>query len=243
MTFSAHRRDWEDLAELDPMWAVLSEPQRQFARWSAAEFFSTGEDEIADLRFRLLALGLPDTFGAALDFGCGLGRITRALRVCCSEVVGVDVSEGMIRQAQAYTPTCHFVHNPHNDLRIFSSNRFDLAYSRLVLQHQRSAKLITNYVSELVRVIKPAGLAVFQIPCEIDFLHRMQPRRRIYEVLRSIGMPAKSLYSWGLFPIWMTSVPEGDVAYAVQRTGGRVIAVESDDSCPGLKNKLYYATK
>ena len=243
MSFSGHRRDWEDLAELDPMWAVLSEPQRQFGRWNAAEFFSTGEDEVAELRVRLSDLGLPDTFGSALDFGCGLGRITRALRVCCSEVVGVDVSEGMIRQAQAYTPTCDFVHNPHNDLRMFLSNRFDLVFSRRVLQHQRSDKLITSYVAELVRVMKVGGLAIFQIPCHISFLHRLQPRRRIYELLRPMGIRAKSLYGWGFFPICMTSVPEKDVTYAVQGAGGRVLAVEADESGRGFNSKLYYATK
>src|ERR1035437_10543308 len=73
MSLAKHHRDWEDMAALDPMWAVLSEPERRNGGWSPDEFFSTGANETARLRGKLLDLGLPDRFESALDFGCGLG--------------------------------------------------------------------------------------------------------------------------------------------------------------------------
>ena len=45
---SRHVRDWEELAELDPLWAVLSDPRRAGGRWPIAEFFATGEGEVSD---------------------------------------------------------------------------------------------------------------------------------------------------------------------------------------------------
>ncbi len=243
MSLAEHRRDWDDLSALDPMWAVLSEPERQFDRWSPDEFFSTGADEVARLRGRLLALGCPDTFGSALDFGCGLGRLTRALTACCGEVIGVDISEQMISRARSLTPACQFVHNPYYDLRIFPPNRFDLVYTCRVLQHQRSAKLILEHVSELIRVVKPGGIAAFQIPCNVPYMHRLQPRRRVYELLRGMGLPARFLYRLNLVPMCMTSASVKSVVSAVEKSGGRVLSVNADDSCPGVESKFYYATK
>ena len=43
------------------------------------EFFRTGEIEAAEVVSDARALGVPRRFGAALDFGCGVGRITQAL--------------------------------------------------------------------------------------------------------------------------------------------------------------------
>src|SRR5271165_2090401 len=244
MSLTGHRRDWEDLAVLDPMWAVLSEPQHQFGKWSPDEFFSTGADEIGRLRERLLALGYPDKFKSALDFGCGLGRLTRALTACCHEVIGVDISEQMINRARSFTPACQFVHNPYYDLHILPSNRFDLVYTGRVLQHQSSTKVILDHVSELIRVVKPGGVVAFQIPSNIPHIHRVQPRRRVYELLRGIGLPNSFLYAIKLIPIRMTSASVKSVTSAVVESGGRVLSVDADDSCPaGVDSKFYYATK
>ena len=243
MSLASHHRDWEDMAALDPMWAVLSEPERRNGRWSPEEFFSTGADETARLRGKLLGLGLPDRFESALDFGCGLGRVTRALTVCCREVIGVDISQEMVAKAELFTPTCQFIHNPNYDLRIFSSDRFDLVYSSRVLQHQRSTKLILNHISEFIRVLRPGGIAAFQVPCHIPYLHRIQPRRRMYELLRGIGLPSRPLYRIRLTPMCMTSASVEDVTRVIKNAGGRVLSADVDDSCLGVSSKFYCATK
>src|SRR5271166_1926207 len=172
-----------DLAQIDAIESILSDFSRQFGSGHLEEFFASAADEMGELKQLVARVGFAEPFDAALDFGCGLGRLTRAMKSFCREVVGVDISEEMVRQAQLLNPNCQFVHNPYNDLRVFSSGRFDLVYSFQVLQHQRSAALIRNYVSEFIRVLKPGGLALFQVPYRISFLHRLQPRRRMFQIL------------------------------------------------------------
>src|SRR5687767_8439812 len=72
-------REWDELAELDPYWAICTAPDKRFGRWDREEFFATGEREVAEVLATAAELGLPRRHGAALDFGCGLGRLTRAL--------------------------------------------------------------------------------------------------------------------------------------------------------------------
>lgn len=90
------KQNWEDLATLDPLWAILSDPHRRFGQWDASEFFASGEVEVGRLLQRVAMLGLPANRKRALDFGCGVGRLTRAMSRVFEECYGVDISEGMI---------------------------------------------------------------------------------------------------------------------------------------------------
>ena len=69
--------EWDALARLDPLWAILSRPDRRGGGWSLDAFFATGDDEVESVLARREAQ--PDRFGVALDFGCGVGRLARAL--------------------------------------------------------------------------------------------------------------------------------------------------------------------
>jgi hypothetical protein len=73
------RQDWDDLAELDPYWAVLSDRERRFARWNKEEFFATGEHAVEAVMREAQGLRIPEGKASALDFGCGLGRLSRPL--------------------------------------------------------------------------------------------------------------------------------------------------------------------
>ena len=67
-----HQRDWEDLGDLDPCWAILAYPERRFGRWDLDEFFRSGEVEIGRLTADMQRLGYPVNRQRALDFGCGV---------------------------------------------------------------------------------------------------------------------------------------------------------------------------
>src|SRR5438552_7766580 len=112
MLLDKHRRDWNELGELDPFWAVLSDPTRQFGRWESKEFFETGEAEIEQLLSMAKRLGYPASRTRALDFGCGVGRLTRPLAAYFQDCTGVDISSSMAAKARELSRSffnCSFI--------------------------------------------------------------------------------------------------------------------------------------
>src|SRR5690242_3397514 len=101
MSLGELQRTWNALAAKDAMWAVLTGPVGGSRRWDAAEFFRTGVDEIRLILDRVAAAGLTPRRTRALDFGCGVGRLTQALAAQFDHADGVDISTEMVEQARA----------------------------------------------------------------------------------------------------------------------------------------------
>jgi ubiquinone/menaquinone biosynthesis C-methylase UbiE len=251
MKISNQERDWNELAELDPYWAILTSPGTRFGAWDSEEFFATGAAEIDAVMRHADELGHPQGRERALDFGCGLGRVTRPLAGHFDECVGVDISEGMVRGAQelnADVPGATFVVNAADDLGRFADQSFDLVYSVIVLQHVPDRGAIESYIAEFCRVLRPGGLAIFQLPSHIPRIFRLQWRRRLYLALRRLGVGAAFLYRrLRLMPIAMSSLPERDVVALATSRGARVLEVETVAASgllnAGLKNSTYYITR
>jgi SAM-dependent methyltransferase len=58
---------------------------------------------------RTVAALFPSSRPRYLDFACGTGRVTETVAPLCSEAVGIDVSENMLRQARRKCPAVRFV--------------------------------------------------------------------------------------------------------------------------------------
>jgi len=251
MQVDQQQRDWNELAELDPYWAILTRPDKRFGAWDAEEFFATGATEIDIVMEHAGRLGLPKGRERALDFGCGLGRLTRQLAGRFDEAIGVDISEGMVSGAQqlnADVPSASFVVNPAGDLRRFDDASFDFVYSVIVLQHVPDRATIESYIADFCRVLRPGGLAIFQLPSRIPKIFRLQWRRRLYLALRRLGVDSAFLYRrLHLLPIAMSSIPESDVVALVTSKGARVLEVETSVASGllnfGVKSSTYYLTR
>src|SRR3954451_21033973 len=96
------QKNWNQFGEQDPLWAILTTPGKRHGRWDPAEFFRTGEIEIDDVIVYIDRLGLKFARRAALDFGCGVGRLTQALCRHFDLAVGVDIAPSMVDKARAY---------------------------------------------------------------------------------------------------------------------------------------------
>ncbi|SRR5260221_518271 len=185
-------RTWEYLANDDPLWAICTDPQRKGCRWDIAEFKASGEREIQTVLEYISKLGVDLNFaGSALDFGCGVGRLTQPLGKRFQSCYGVDISPTMIEYAGRLNQApdrCRFVVNNRADLRIFEDNRFSFIYSNIVLQHM-PPKLSKGYLREFVRVLKPGGLLVFQAadsfraPLSVRLRAAIMLRTRIREAM------------------------------------------------------------
>lgn len=234
---------WNSLGERDPLGAVLTRPTASL-RWSEHEFFQTGRADVdrlmRDVARRAPWLGM----GRALDFGCGVGRITVALSDHFAEVHGVDLADSMIARAQRthqvsrVLDRCHFHVNRRPHLRRFRTGTFDLVYSRLVLQHI-PPELVRRYIPELVRVLAPGGLLVFQLPTVIT-----DPRRaffdspvhgrfkralpgRVVRAYRTLKYPLSRPAATGME---MFGLARDTVVELVDRAGARMLAMSADAS-------------
>jgi SAM-dependent methyltransferase len=160
------KSNWEAFGRDDPLWAVLTEASRRGGRWDLDEFLATGEREVAAALTELGELGADPGRGRALDFGCGVGRLTQALAARFERCDGVDIAASMIAEARRINQHGERVHyhvNDAPDLGLFPSDTFDFVLSFIVLQHM-VPRYATGYIGEFVRVLKPGGIALFQIP-------------------------------------------------------------------------------
>src|SRR4051812_9655485 len=127
--FDLLRSAWDHLGERDPLWAILADPRKRGNRWDLEAFLATGKSEAVGL-LRMLAGSFADVpRGRALDFGCGVGRVTRALAGHFESVTGVDVAPSMIRKARelgAGIRGLEYVVNEQPDLAFIASGSIDL---------------------------------------------------------------------------------------------------------------------
>jgi len=169
MRFGALKRHWGRLGGRDPYWAVLTDPDKRGGRWDIEEFFRSGAAEIDAVLARAERMGnAPAARRRALDFGCGVGRLTQAMAPHFTRCDGVDISKAMLRLAREHNrfpDRCIYHLNEAPDLALFETAAFDFVYSTLVLQHM-APRYSRRYIQELVRVLAPGGLLVFQVPSD-----------------------------------------------------------------------------
>jgi SAM-dependent methyltransferase len=223
------QRTWDELGRSDPLWAVLSLPEKRGGGWEIDEFLATGVREVSDVLDSVEALGIGLSRGKALDFGCGVGRLTQPLAGRFAEATGVDIAPSMIEMATRLNKLgdrCRYMLNTRGDLSVFADGQFDFIYSSITLQHI-PPKLMKNYVAEFVRTLAPAGVIVFQLPSS-------PPRTLRNRVKRLVPVSVRNRlrrFRHGLRPqarmqmFWMTP---RRVERIVRRSGGRIVAMHDD---------------
>ena len=153
------RADWNRRAEEDANYYVAFGRRQQ----DEAEFFATGADVMRNLELEMKRCAARD---AALEIGCGPGRLMRPISRHFREVHGVDVSDEMIRLARERlrdTPNAFPLHGTGSDLAQFGDDTFDFVYSYAVFQHIPSREVVFGYLREAWRVLKPGGILRCQL--------------------------------------------------------------------------------
>ncbi len=169
-TLDRLRRVWESLGRDDPLWAVLSDPDKRGRRWDADEFFATGHLDVETQMAEAGVVGYPVGRTLALDFGCGAGRLTRALAAHFEHAIGIDVSASMVEAARRLNQgidALEFRVNASPRIEGVADASVDFVFSRITLQHI-PADLAEGYVAEFFRVLAPGGAAVFQFVDDAD---------------------------------------------------------------------------
>ena len=177
--------DWQKIGSDEPFFGVITDPRflrNNIDSAARAAFFQSGEEEV---QYHLARQN--KYFGEfqpknALDFGCGVGRLTRALARQTGDATGVDVSDGMIREARQLDELGMQFRKDLPD------RLFDWVVSIIVFQHIPPEK---GYVllRDLLTRLAPGGGVTLQFSIYRDVEHRISPGTRIdlnmYQYMRS----------------------------------------------------------
>jgi 2-polyprenyl-3-methyl-5-hydroxy-6-metoxy-1,4-benzoquinol methylase len=235
---------WNSLAR-DAKWAVLSDPSAKGGQWNDEAFWRTGEGDVRAVLADCARLEANPLRARALDFGCGVGRLSRALAAEFSRVDGVDVSSSMIELARQAAPAnATFHENRVADLSIVPSASFDFVLTLIVLQHMRP-HLMVGYLREFGRVLRPGGVIYFQVPSS--------PRPRFSKVraktlVRRVAFRVPGVKSlWrrvrGELPIEMYALPERQVRATLDALGFELLSVVEDAAAGEDWKSLRYVAK
>lgn len=210
------RSDWDALAKRDALWAILTDESKAGGGWDVADFFETGEIEMATVLGHVRNVAcVPDAAGAALDFGCGVGRLTQAMARRFAACVGVDISDEMIRQAEALNQyaNCEYMASAAERLP-FGDESFVFVYSNIVLQHM-PRRLALGYLREFVRVLEPAGVLVFGVQDSFVATNMAARMERARDVMR-LRTRLKLVLGRGEAVMQLHLLSEAEVREAVQ---------------------------
>ncbi|TWT87095.1 Mg-protoporphyrin IX methyl transferase [Pseudobythopirellula maris] len=167
----SHKSDraWRKFGESDPYFGVLAQPRfrkESLGREELDSFFESGHDYVQSMldvaRSRVDA---PQRFLRALDYGCGVGRLTIPLAAHADEVIGVDISEAMIDEARKNCKSHSISNAAFLEADSWSSDEsrsFDLVHSFIVLQHippRRGLAIVDKMIANLA----PGGVGVIHV--------------------------------------------------------------------------------
>jgi SAM-dependent methyltransferase len=165
-SFHVRRTEWESFANENPYHYICTDLPNN----DGDGFWLSGEQMI-----RREILPLLDKYDierrAALEMGCGVGRLALALAPHFQKVLGLDIAGGMISRASAAAlgrridnATFIKIDDPGrigNQLGSYLRG-IDLVYSYLVFQHIDSFEVIDAYLNTVGEVLSPDGIAFLQ---------------------------------------------------------------------------------
>jgi SAM-dependent methyltransferase len=186
--------DWREIGDSQPFWGVLTHPQFRRENLNAeslAAFYASGAEHMAELAgiFEQLT-GEAFHASAALDFGCGTGRLAEAMKGYADAVTGYDISPGMLEAARKHGA------GKVDYTGDMPGGMFDWVNSYIVFQHippARGLELLATLLGRLAprgyvslhftiyrnaehRGVAPPGVRVSRVRRVARWLRRQAPR-------------------------------------------------------------------
>lgn len=151
---------------LREFWTVPTLDEAKHERVTVPEQPETWTDAHQSRIVDLLFARVPLTRGSRiLDYGCGVGRITRQLARRGCRVIAVDVAEQMLvhcRQYCAGLDGIEYVLSDGYGVRGTADACVDGAFSFYVFQHMPCLDMARSVLADLYRVLRPGAWCVLQ---------------------------------------------------------------------------------
>lgn len=116
--------------------------------------------------FALITRDIQNTHELSImELGCGVGRLLRSASEKFKHVIGLDVSEAAIEKARGFLAgeaNCQLKLGNGYDLEGIGSSTLDVVFSYAALT-SIPTEIISNYLREIHRVLKPRG--IFRLQC------------------------------------------------------------------------------
>ena len=246
-------RDWDARARKNAFHYIASWRKE----WDLESFIASGEEDFERLVIPILArCNLPAAGKYMLELGCGAGRMTASFAKRFKCVYAFDLSFEMLSRArQVHTAEKNILWLLGNgaDLSCVASDSMDFVFSYLVLQHLPEAALTFQYIREMLRVLRPGGVFLFQFNGGLDPTMNWRGRLAwgITDALWAVrpGMLSRTAATaFGLDPAlagksWRgASMAAGSVAECVNASSGLVREVIGENTpmawCCGTRVQL-----
>jgi len=174
-------QDWRVIAETEPFFGVLANERflsGNLTPVAVEEFYETGRADIAHVVDTLTDVSrsrfAPDT---ALDFGCGVGRLSFPMASYARRVIGVDVADDMLRVAREQAEARHVAAVEFRST--LPDENVDWINSLIVFQHIPPERGY-DILGELVDRLAPHGFVSVQMTVFRD-------RRHTAEIIRDLA--------------------------------------------------------
>lgn len=152
---------------------------------------------------------------AVLDCGCNVGYGTAIMAGSAESVVGIDLNEAAIQRAKATYPELDFKLTDGSSIP-FDDASFEAVVSFQVIEHVGDYE---SYLSEIRRVLRPGGIALFTTP---NRAIRLEPGMKPWNEFHVTEFTADQLssllaqYFKDVTVHGMFGVPGNDAVYRVE---------------------------
>jgi 2-polyprenyl-3-methyl-5-hydroxy-6-metoxy-1,4-benzoquinol methylase len=152
-------KQWQKWARENPYYGVLGVETDAVSETATKDrFFATGIEDLGRAITDVENHFGPIERGTALDFGCGVGRLLRAMSTQFKSSWGVDVAPEMLEMSKDNCAVS--AGETHLALSVDAvaktGTKFDFVHSYIVLQHIRPVQGIP-IITQLVSLLKPGG--------------------------------------------------------------------------------------
>ena len=182
------RNTWEDKARENPFFAVqttdemLDAPAEDFSEHHIEQLFERGRrlyrEQISTF---LAARPEPREETFIVEYGCGVGRILRAIVDAGYRCAGIDISPTMVRHCLQLVPEVDGAYVIDEAGRsALADGVASLVFSFAVVQHISKLSNYERAVVEMCRVLRPGGTLAVHLNCE-DFTETPPTRTENFE--------------------------------------------------------------